>query len=302
MQPVYGKSFSMQVVSELNRVRANPKAMAQKLKNYLPKFKGNTLTLPNLPPLLYSEGPSVLEEAAEFLLSLPPLPRLTPDTDLNFAAQTAAEQMGKVKDFNAVPSITRNNIPTRFYTYKGKFGQSTDFGSVTPELVVMNLIIDDGDFQRKNRNMLFNEMYEKVGCGSCKNSVYKGVTVLMYATTYTKVKNEEGVLQPGKGTFKTQNKLSQSYAGKNMVDVYNHYDNHGFNRAKEVLGDNFYTGEYDARYVTVLGNEEQIYLSGIPYRYIHNVRPDLDLITDTAKDPDTRKNFEKLYGLPLKEV
>lgn len=295
MQPVYGKSFSTQVVSELNRVRANPKALAEKLKSYLPKFKGNTLTLPGLPPLLYKEGPSVVEEAAEFLSSLPPMSRLVPDNDLNFAAQTAAEQMGKVKDFAAVPSIQRDNIPTRFYTYKGKFGQSTDFGSVTPELVVMNLIIDDGDFQRKNRNMAFNDTYEKVGCGSCKNSVYKGVTVLMYATTYTMVKNEEGVMQPGMGT----NKLSQSYGGKTMVDVYNHYDNQGFNRSKEVLGDNFYTGEYDPRYVTVLRNEEQIYMSGIPYRYISNVRPDLDLITDTAKDPNTRSNFTRIFGSPF---
>lgn len=34
---------------------------------------------------------------------------------------------------------------------------SSDFGSLTPEFVVMNLIVDDGNKSRNNRKMMFDE-------------------------------------------------------------------------------------------------------------------------------------------------
>ena len=39
----------------------------------------------------------------------------------------------------------------------------------------------------------------------------------------------------------------------------------------------------DAGYVKELFTDQQIYTSGVVYRYINNVDPNKDLITDTAK-------------------
>ena len=60
----------------------------------------------------------------------------------------------------------------------------------------------------------------------------------------------------------------------------NNMDNNELNNTKE---------KEDAGYVKELFNDQAIYTSGVVYRYINNVDPNKDLITDTAK-----------YGGPLK--
>ena len=80
--------------------------------------------------------------------------------------------------------IYTEGILNQFGRYEGQFGESTDFGSLSPEMVVVNLLVDDGNQSRSNRRMLFKETYRKIGCGSAPHSTYKSVTVIMYATNF----------------------------------------------------------------------------------------------------------------------
>ena len=185
----FGKPFANQVINEINKARTNPRAMADKIRGHLNNFQGKILKINGIPNgLLVKEGLAVFEEAIDFLSGMPNLPKLNVDQDLNAAAQETAEQMGQVRDYGRIRSMNKESITSRFYNLVGKFGQSTDLGSLTPELVAMNLIIDDGDIQRKNRNMVFNEAYQTIGVGSAKNGTYKGVTVVIYAQDFTKQK------------------------------------------------------------------------------------------------------------------
>lgn len=183
--PKFGPKTIETIISEINHIRKNPKSYARKLRNYSTQFKGNVLRLENMKNgLITTEGPSAYKEAATFLEQLPKLNSLLPDDNLNNAAQAMAEEMSKYSDFAQMSSIDRDNIISSFGTYEGKFGESTDFGSLYPEMIVMNLIVDDGDERRRNRNMMFDSNFNQIGVGICKHDKFKSITVIMYANEF----------------------------------------------------------------------------------------------------------------------
>ena len=69
------------------------------------------------------------------------------------------------------------------------------------------------------------------------------------------------------------------------MDVKNKTANENINQTNNVEGmpiDDTKEKE-DVGYVKELFTDQQIYTSGVVYRYINNVDPNKDLITDTAK-------------------
>ena len=190
------------------------------------------------------EGPAAYREAADFLLSLPKLQPLTLDPALNSAAQEMASELSHFEEFEQMNSINREAILEKYGQYEGQFGESTDFGSLSPEMVVVNLLVDDGDKSRADRKMLFKENYRKIGCGNAPHSTYQSVTVIMYATNFIAGGNS------GKAKLIKTNKTTLTY---------------GQGNSKEIR------------------NEQDLDNNGIPYRYVNNVDPNKDLITDSAK-------------------
>ena len=251
-----GPGFAQKVIEEVNKIRLNPKTYSNKIRGYLSCFQGNVLRIPKQPGLMTNEGPAAYREAADFLLSLPKLQPLTLDNALNSAAQDMAEELSHYEEFEQMDAINRDSILEKYGRYEGQFGESTDFGSMSPEMVVVNLLVDDGNKSRGNRKMLFKETYRKIGCGSAPHSTYKSVTVIMYATNFIPGGNT------GKAKLVKTNKTTLSYGQG--------------------------SGEQQGP-VKDIRTEQDVNNSGIPYRYVNNVDPNKDLITDTAK-----------YGGPLK--
>ena len=251
-----GPGFAQKVIEEVNKIRLNPKTYSNKIRGYLSCFQGNVLRIPKQPGLMTTEGPTAYREAADFLLSLPKLQPLALDNSLNSAAQDMAEELSHYEEFEQMDAINRDSILEKYGRYEGQFGESTDFGSMSPEMVVVNLLVDDGNKSRGNRKMLFKETYRKIGCGSAPHSTYKSVTVIMYATNFIPGGNT------GKAKLVKTNKTTLSYG----------------------QGSGGQQGP-----VKDIRTEQDVNNSGIPYRYVNNVDPNKDLITDTAK-----------YGVPLK--
>ncbi len=239
-----GPGFAQKVVDEVNKIRLNPKTYSNKIRGYLSCFQGNVLRIPKQPGLMTKEGPAAYREAADFLLSLPKLQPLTLDPALNSAAQEMASELSHFEEFEQMNSINREAILEKYGQYEGQFGESTDFGSLSPEMVVVNLLVDDGDKSRADRKMLFKENYRKIGCGNAPHSTYQSVTVIMYATNFIAGGNS------GKGKLIKTNKTTLTY---------------GQGNSKEIR------------------NEQDLDNNGIPYRYVNNVDPNKDLITDSAK-------------------
>ena len=245
-----GPGFAQKVIEEVNKIRLNPKTYSNKIRGYLSCFQGNVLRIPKQPGLMTTEGPTAYREAADFLLSLPKLQPLALDNSLNSAAQDMAEELSHYEEFEQMDAINRDSILEKYGRYEGQFGESTDFGSMSPEMVVVNLLVDDGNKSRGNRKMLFKETYRKIGCGSAPHSTYKSVTVIMYATNFIPGGNT------GKAKLVKTNKTTLSYG----------------------QGSGGQQGP-----VKDIRTEQDVNNSGIPYRYVNNVDPNKDLITDTAK-------------------
>ena len=276
---MFGPGFAQKVIEEVNKIRLNPKTYSNKIRGYLSCFQGNVLRIPKQPGLMTQEGPSAYREAADFLLSLPKLQPLTLDNALTSAAQDMANELSHYDEFEQMNNINRESILEKYGHYEGQFGESTEFGSMTPEMVVVNLLVDDDNKSRSNRKMLFKETYRKIGCGSAPHNTYKSVTVIMFATNFI----------PGGDTGKPKliktGKTTLSHGGANKFG------------AQE-------SGNYEKREETGPNrNEQDPYNQGIPYRYVDNVDPNKDLITDSAKysgqmktNNNGKANFEEEEG------
>ena len=268
-----GPGFAQKVMEEINKIRLNPKTYSNKIRGYLSCFQGNVLRIPKQPGLMTQEGAAAYREAADFLLSLPKLQALTADPGLTGAAQEMASELGHYQEFEQMDNIDRSGILSKYGEYEGQFGESTDFGSLTPEMVVVNLLVDDGNKSRSNRKMLFKESYKKMGCGCVPHNHYKSVTVIMYATNF--------ISGGGRSKLTKTDKTTLSYGGQGGIKTGVGAGSGGYYSRVDERG--------NPEYYRELRTEQEINASGIPYRYVNNVDPNKDLITDTAK-----------YGEPLK--
>ena len=210
-----GPGFALKVIEEINKIRLNPKTYSNKIKGYLSCFEGNILKIPKQPKIMTKEGPAAYEEAINFLLSLPKLQPLIEDPGLTSAAKEMASELGHCKEFEQMDKIDRNGILCKYGGYEGQFGETTDFGSLSPEMVVVNLLVDDGNKNRKNREMLFKEVYQKIGCGCVPHEQYKSATVIMYATNFI---SGEGIVSGKHGDYGNGIKYLQKYKNQKNVN------------------------------------------------------------------------------------
>ena len=192
--------FPSQIIDEINRFRLNPKNYARKLLNYTQYIQDNILRLPQYKNgIVTNEGAVAFQEAATYLNTVPKLTSLIFDDTLSAAAETLADEITYHKDLVSIDKINRKQIIAEYGKFEGDYGQSIDFGSQTPELVVMNLIVDDGDPQRRNRLMLFNDKFTKIGCASCRHPSFRTCTVLLFATKFirsiTAPKGKKNIVQ-----------------------------------------------------------------------------------------------------------
>lgn len=176
--------FCQQVLEEINYVRANPRTYAKRIRSYINSFDGMVLRLPGMNGLITTEGPSAYEEAALFLENTLKKPMLQLNEGLYNASIGMVNELKLYQDINEMYSLDRNAVIAQYGTFEGEFGQSTDFGSMKPELVVMNFLVDDGDKARRNRELMFKETFKSFGSATIKHPKYRMCTVVMYAKNF----------------------------------------------------------------------------------------------------------------------
>ena len=177
---------SSSIISEINKVRTQPKLYIKKLENLMQNFEGNNLKLPNKKvKLITIEGPKAFKESIEFLNIQAPLNKLESDINLSEAANAITEQFCRTREMSSINQIDINSIIDRYgITIKGNIGISVDFGSDDLEMLIISLINDDGRKQRKNRKMMFDINYTKIGCSSKISKYHKIITVILYAVDF----------------------------------------------------------------------------------------------------------------------
>lgn len=169
-------SFKELLLNEINLCRTNPKSYANNLLLLQKYFKGNVFSYPNHTPILTSEGFHAFEEAAETLKNLKPLSELSEIPELCLISADALKQ----QDFYG-SNIDIDSIILTYGNVVGPFSELIDYGSGFPELVVYNLLADDGDLSRSNREALLDSKFRLIGISTNKHRIYNTVTTISLA-------------------------------------------------------------------------------------------------------------------------
>lgn len=179
-------SFVRNLVDELNRARTNPFAYADKVEKYKGYFKeGNILKIPHTNVgIRTQEGPAAFDECIKFLrneklLSGEPL---VPSKGLTRIAQDMLVIIQE--DATKIASMDMKSMVAKYGTFTGAFNRVMECGGCTPEQVVINLLVSDGDKTRGQRNAILNNNQKRVGVATGEHNVYKQASIITLAETF----------------------------------------------------------------------------------------------------------------------
>ena len=188
-------SFYYGLIKEINSVRTNPVAYADKLLEYKKYFKGLVLKLPGAKAgIKTEEGFPPYEEAAKFLKSMKPVEEMSPSKGLG---RIANDYLEKIKELvpEQIGEIDIDLIIKKYGSFSGSFSNISDFGNNTPEFCLIGLLVSDGDESRSNRDFILDKNLKKVGIAREKHAVYEYLTIIISCTefknTFDKDDNED---------------------------------------------------------------------------------------------------------------
>ena len=176
--------FNKQLFEEINSVRLNPSSYVDKVLKYKDYFEGNILKIPGIDAGIQTqEGAAAYEEAANFLKSAQSTEALTASKGLFQIANDYLSQIQNI-EVEKIDTIDINTIIDKYGSYQGEFAQSMEYGSITPEQIVISLLVSDGDSTRAYRDILLKSSLKKIGIATGKHNVYQNVAVLLYCIEY----------------------------------------------------------------------------------------------------------------------
>ncbi len=180
-----------EILSEINRVRTNPQGYAQWLEQQRKYYDGIWLRLPGEKPVRTNRGLKALEEAIAVLKKQPPLP------PLDISKQTAAKATTKLDNF-----ATANNI------------QNISYGRVTPQGIVMSIVVDELFPDRRRRKSLLSANAEDTGVVCKPDPRYAKVCAIAYSDTASDTEvaeaNPQTKPQPKNETIASQPKVARA--------------------------------------------------------------------------------------------
>jgi hypothetical protein len=178
-------SFEEDLVNEINEFRTNPREYAKKINKYVSYFKGKILKIPGSNAgIRTEEGAAAYTEAVDFLSKQEGVEPLEPSKGLGRIADDFLKEVQKV-DPSELGDIDIDEIIERYGAFSGNLSRAMDFGGETPELVLINLVVSDGDPSRGQRESLLSTDLKKVGVATGKHDSYRYCTVIVSCTKFT---------------------------------------------------------------------------------------------------------------------
>ena len=172
-----------EIFKEQNELRKNPKSYIKKLENSLNFYQNNILFKENEIPIPTYEGIEAVKEAINFLKNQKPVPELIYSKDISLSCKDLVNDIGP-KGLISHEGTEIKNIYNRLEKYcdwDGAIAENLDFGFKIPENIIMNMIIDDGDENRYQRQNLFFPDFKYVGIGVGPHRDYGISVVIEYA-------------------------------------------------------------------------------------------------------------------------
>ena len=179
-------SFGLQVLNEINFARMHPNEFIEKLEELHNTLNDDNCLYVDGVPFLYTDLKSSLEEAINFLSQQKPLPGLVYNKTITQACDYLLDELiihdGLDEDEN-----TKYNLENRLSKFGQPFGECyelIDYGMFDPEFIVINFILCDGDFQKYERNVIFNPRIKCLGIASSILPSEKICTVINFCEEF----------------------------------------------------------------------------------------------------------------------
>ena len=175
---------SKEILEEINKVRQNPSSYVEKILKYKDYFEGKDLKIPGESArIVTKEGYEAYEEAANFLSQTKYVQELIPSKGLFNIANDYLTSLQKV-GMDKIDSVDINAIIDKYGNFDGQFNQLMEFGSSTPEQIVINLLVCDGDLDRIYRQNLLDPNLKKIGIAFGKNDIYNNCTIIVASSNF----------------------------------------------------------------------------------------------------------------------
>jgi len=154
--------FAKRVLEEQNLARTNPKGYIPKISKVLGYMKGNCIYYPGDPVgHIMNEGPAAYKEAIAFLEKQKPLPALKWCEGLAKAAFDHSSDIGVHGIAGHVGSngCSMTDRMDRYGQWESGCGENVSFGMTDPELIVRQLLVDEGVPSRGHRKNMFSDTF-----------------------------------------------------------------------------------------------------------------------------------------------
>ncbi len=179
--------LSEQVLAELNRVRTDPQGYANWLETQAAYFDGTTFAPPGQPRWATREGVLALNQAILVLRQTEPLPAFQYSPGMSQAAREHASDLGEMGLTGNVGSD--GSYPSdrllRYGSWEGQAIEAHSYMNTSAEILVMQMVVSDGDRNRRSRSNVLSDAFAVVGAGCQAHIVYQSVCVLGFATDFS---------------------------------------------------------------------------------------------------------------------
>ena len=176
-------SFEKALVDEVNYLRRNPVGYCEKLKKNKEYFKDKIWKHPKSKIAIETqEGAAAFDEAIKYLYekTTSSAPELDPSKGLNQIAQEFLKEFQKDMQAN----VELKPVIEKYGTFGGNFRRFVQFGGFSAELVVISLLVSDGDPSRENRESLLLTDLTKIGVAYGPHESMKHCSVIVVASKF----------------------------------------------------------------------------------------------------------------------
>jgi len=182
-----------EIFNLLNKVRATPELYLNYLQKLLDdaSIRGHTLCMPGTGvERAMTEGAQGCKLAMEVLKRCPKLPEFTLCDGLSKSCYDLIRDHNPEGLFGH--ALSDGTIPEERLNHYGKlehpYEEFITYDYETPELLVLNWFLDDGDFSRRRRNSILNPKFNSLGIAVGPHAG-KNMVVAVFACNFSELKH-----------------------------------------------------------------------------------------------------------------
>ncbi len=175
-------SFEERLIEEVNSFRRNPTGYCEKLKKNKQYFKGDNIWRNPKCAIETVEGVKAFDDAIDFLRKK--TTKSAHELSVSKGLTSIAKDFLKAFKGSPTANVPLEPVIEKYGAFKGNFRRFVQFGGFSPELVVINLIVGDGDPSRANRETLLLPDLEKIGVAYGEHETMKHCSVIVVATKF----------------------------------------------------------------------------------------------------------------------